>query len=162
MANRYPAPQPPPGYFVEILIDQNNNQEAVIRPDHPLPEETFESESEESDIPDEEFVTWDMAQVTGEFDLAWDHFVRRHRVREAREAREAQQAQENQAASFEDSARQEFGLTEREHGNDDSEHEQEEHDLEADGHPEDDKEGDTSVGEKNEVEVKGEPSKHST
>ena len=161
MANRYPDPQPPPGYFVEILIDQNNNQEAVMVPNNPLPEETFESESE-SDIPDEEFVTWDMAQVTGEFDLAWDHFVRRQRVREAREAREAQQAQENQAASFEDSARHEFGLTEREHGDADSEHGQDEHDLEADGHPEDDKEGDTSVGEEDEVEVKGEPSKHST
>ena len=162
MANRYPAPQPPPGYFVEFLIDQNNNQEAVIRPDHPLPEETFESESEESDIPDEEFVTWDMAQVTGEFDLAWDHFVRRHRAREAREAREAQQSQESQAAGFEDGAGREFGLTEGERGGGDGEHGREEHGLEADGHPEDDKEGGASVSEGDEVEVKGEPSKHST
>ena len=161
MANRYPDPQPLPGYFVEILIDENNNQEAVTVPNNPLPEETFESESE-SDIPDEEFVTWDMAQVTGEFHLAYDHFVRRHLAREAREVRGAQQARENHAASIEGSAGHELGLTEREHGDTDGEHGQDEHDLEAEGHPEDDKEGDTSVGDEDEVEVKGEPSKHST
>ena len=72
MANRYPAPEPLPGHSVEILIDENNNQEAVIVPNNPLPEEMSESESD-GDIPDEDFVTWDMAQVTGEFHLAYDH-----------------------------------------------------------------------------------------
>ena len=83
-------------YFVEILIDENNNQEVVMVPNNPLPEETSESESD-GDVPDEEFVSWDMAQITGEFHLAWEHYVRRHRAQEVREAREAQQAQENHA-----------------------------------------------------------------
>ena len=161
MANRYPDPQPPPGYFVEILIDENNNQEAVMVPNNPLPEETSETESE-GEIPDEDFVTWDMAQVTGEFYLAYEHFARRHRARETREVREAQQAREEHAASIEGSAGHDFGLTGGEHGDTDGKHGQDEHDAEAEGHLEDDGEGDASADNEDGVEVKGEPSKHST
>ena len=129
-------------------------------PNNPLPEETSESESD-GDVPDEEFVSWDMAQITGEFHLAWEHYVRRHQAREAREAREAQQAQEDHAANAEDTAGHELGLTGREQGGTDGGHEQDGRDVEAEDHSEDGEEGDTSAGNEDRAETKGEPSKHS-
>ena len=160
MANRFPDPQPLPWQSVEILLDENNNQQAVAVVDNPLPVES-ESESDDGDVPDDEFVSWDMAQVTGEFHLAWEHYVRRHLAREAREAREAQQAQEGHYANAEGGAGHNLNLTDGGHGDTDDEHGQDGHDVGTEGHHEGDDGGDISASDDDdEVEVKGEPSKH--